>query len=141
MASHLPFFNISNMDVYDYIGFSNPSAVAQMMMAYGVRPGKDPGADLRALVANFGEPALKDAMAMHPDRNYFTSTVKKKQKSEFPRVYPMQTDPIAWFYATGQASQANNSATKSEASVLGSQMGLVVLASAVVISIAILSKK
>lgn len=123
------------IDVYDYIASKSPRESAQLLRDFGYKVvNQQPMAQsLRDLVDNEEEVAIVELMKIHPDRDYFennNSAIKKLEKLK-SKNSQLRTE---YSNATG----GTNLIPKIEMS--SNQTNTIILASAIVIAFAILSK-
>lgn len=66
------------MTIYEYIARNNPTGAKRVIESFGykvVNP-RSMGDNLRMLVAQEGEPALKEIVALHPDKDLILEVYK-----------------------------------------------------------------
>lgn len=131
------------MTVYDYIAESNPIQAKNICESFGysvVNP-QQMGENLKELINNEGEEALKSVMQIHPDREilveYFGLKSKKQSKSKCgcKDSSTRRLDQIEAFLNAG-----GNNNEKSEAKILASNTNTIIFASALVLAVAIIFK-
>ena len=73
------------MNIYEYIARSNPRGARMVIQEFGYRitDNKKMGDNLRMLVAQEGEPALREIAKLHPDRDLILE-VFNEPKEEKP---------------------------------------------------------
>lgn len=74
-------------DIFEYVAVNNPYGAKQIMNKYGYDPVNvqtevDMGDLLRQCVATVGEPALKDVLSLHPDRELLAEDIVAEMKPE-----------------------------------------------------------
>jgi len=123
------------MTIYEYIARSNPYGSAQVIQSYGYRivDKKRMGDNLRQLVAQEGEGALRDIVALHPDKDIILEVYGKDSSKETF----MGADGLLQSAIVGQtASQQSSDSTK-----LAMQTNAMLIAATVIIAAAIIVKK
>ena len=129
------------MDVYNYIAHTDPALAGQIIndLGYKVVNKKNMGANLKNLVAQEGEPALKVILENHPDKDVILevcSTVKSGEHYDCDCNGCKEGRIVDKFLnASGGGSE------KSEAKKVENNFSIVFLAGILVLSFAILSKK
>lgn len=135
------------MTVYDYIAESNPMEAKSICESYGytVTNPKQMGRNLKSLVNNEGENALKSIMQLHPDKEilveYFGMKAKKNKKETgcgCKDTTSKRLDTIEAFINAG--GNSNNNSDRSEAKMLASNTNTIIFASALVLAVAIIFK-
>ena len=134
------------MTVYDYIADSNPKEARSICESYGyaVTNPRRMGDNLKKLVNNEGEEALKSVMGIHPDKEilveYFGLKAKKQKKDGCgcKDNTSRRLDTIEAFINAGGNNNNNNES--SEAKVLASNTNTIIFASALVLAVAIIFK-
>ncbi len=128
--------------VYDYIANQNPMGVKQICEDYGytITNPRTMRRNLKDLVNNEGEKALKSVMEIHPDKEiileYFGAKEPKKKNCgcNEKRNEERRLDRIeAYFNASG-----NQKTT--EAQTLATNTNTIIFASALVLAVAIIFK-
>jgi hypothetical protein len=123
------------IDVYEYIASNNPRGATEILKDFGYRIlSNNLSQNLRELVNNEGEDAVVEIMRIHPDRLYFeenNSTIKK-----FKKATKKLSEASSFSNATGPTNPS--SIVNQNHS---NQTNTIILASAIVIAFAILSKK
>lgn len=71
------------MTVYDYVATSNPQASANLIRSYGydMYKGSDLGDNLREMVAQNGESALVAILDIHPDKEVILEAFNKAEET------------------------------------------------------------
>jgi hypothetical protein len=120
------------IDVFDYIASNNPRACKQILQDFDyVANSRNTAQNLRDLVNLEGEDAVVEIMKYHPDRSYFEpDKSSKKLESMFDKF---EKEKYAYLNATG-----SNQTVKTEHS---NQTNTIILASAIILAFAIISKK
>ena len=122
------------MDVYRYVGDSNPFLARSIVESFGyVCQKRDMGSNLKELVAKEGEPALMKIMENHPDKDIILELFSEKTE-------PMSKKSCNCNDNYSQL-QYLNAAGNSEATKYGLQTNTFLLASALILAVAIISKK
>ena len=70
------------MNIYEYIARSNPRGARMVIQEFGYRitDNKKMGDNLRMLVAQEGEPALREIAKLHPDRDLILEVFNEKKE-------------------------------------------------------------
>jgi hypothetical protein len=129
------------MNVYDYVADTNPFVAREIINQFGyqVRDKNNMGENLKKLVSNEGEPALKLVLANHPDKDIILEMFSEKEK-------PLETKSdctnckdkkVAEQFLNANGVAENNTSAKT----VENNFSVVFLAGIVVIAFAILSKK
>lgn len=128
---------MNSIDVYQYVASNNPRAARRIIESFGYNiRGNNLAQNLRDLVNNEGEDVVVEIMKYHPDAEYFS-----EMHSNFTgkKVKKKPTDFSFEKYAYLNAIGNNNQSTfKSDASA--NQTNTIILASAIILAIAIISK-
>jgi hypothetical protein len=134
-----PFFNIILMDLYTYTATNNPHLAKSLLHKFGysannVKTNEDLGICLRQLVSQEGESAFFDILENHPDKGViiemYNSQNKENNKKDYNSCSCCQKNYMNF---SGQAENKPSSISK-ETSVF-------ILASALILAAAIISKK
>jgi hypothetical protein len=66
------------MNIYEYIARSNPQGARMVIQQFGYRitDNKRMGDNLRMLVAQEGEPALREIAQLHPDKDLILEIIQ-----------------------------------------------------------------
>jgi hypothetical protein len=128
------------MDVYSYVAAANPAQASNIINSFGyqVTNKRDMGANLRTLVMNEGEPALRAVLAAHPDKDILLEInepmkgSKSKLHCDCKSCRKMRDN-----YLNASGREEN----QSEASRSASQTNTFLLAAAMILAVAIISKK
>lgn len=129
------------VNIYAYIAASNPYFAKSLAHKYGYEFDKDQSLStvLQQLVSYEGEPALMEMIENHPDKElfmeYFEKKYAKKEKEEKPDAVK---EISQYMNFTGQIEAAKQTAENRR---LTQETSLMVLAGAVLIAFAIISKK
>ncbi len=72
------------MSIYEYIASNDPAGARRLIQQFGytIRDNKNMANNLRVLVNNEGEPALKALMDMHPEKGVILDFFSKPEKEE-----------------------------------------------------------
>lgn len=128
------------MDVYSYVASANPAQATNIINSFGyqVTNKRDMGSNLRTLVANEGEPALRAVLAAHPDKDILLEISepmkgsKSKLHCDCKSCRKMRDN-----YLNASGREEN----QSEAARSASQTNTFLLAAAMILAVAIISKK
>jgi len=134
---------MARVNIYGYVAASNPYFAKALAHKYGYEFDKEQRLDsvLQQLVSYEGEPALMEIVENHPDKELFLDYYKKKfaddakgdkEKSSLPN------EMATYMNFTGQLAAAQQVADNRR---LTSETSLMVLAGAVLIAFAIITKK
>lgn len=120
------------MDVYEYFAASNPFIARNVIESFGYQlRSRDLASNLRELVNKEGEPALLKIMENHPDKEIILELFEKKEP-----VYKRQESTPDTAYLNYLNASGNSEATR-----VGLQTNTFLLASALILAVAIISKK
>lgn len=128
------------MDVYSYVASANPAQATNIINSFGyqVTNKRDMGANLRTLVANEGEPALRAVLSAHPDKDILLEIsepikgLNSKLHCDCKSCRKMRDN-----YLNASGREEN----QSEAARSASQTNTFLLAAAMILAVAIISKK
>jgi hypothetical protein len=129
------------VNIYTYMAASNPYFAKALAHKYGYEFDKDQRLDtvLQQLVSYEGEPALMEIIENHPDKDLFKEYFDKKfpenKKEEKREGFG---EMAAYMNFTGQIAAAQQTAENKR---LTSETSLMVLAGAILIAFAIITKK
>lgn len=125
------------MDVFDYLATTDPVRAKGIIHRHGYicLPNRDMAQNLRDLVQAQGEPALMDVMEMHPDRDFFMAVGKKKYKKKNKTALPRDR------YRNADGIVTQTGSIKSASSSAAHQMNILIVVSAVILGLAIVTKK
>jgi len=127
--------------VYDYVAIKNPQGAKQICEAFGYRVtnSRDMSQNLKTLVNNEGEEAIKMIMDFHPDKeiilDYF-GTPKTEQKTTSCGC-PTKDNTAR---TIEQFLNVNGRQENSEARALATNTNTIIFASALVLAVAIIFK-
>lgn len=129
--------------VYDYVAVNNPSGAKRVCEAFGYRVTnpKNMSQNLKTLVNNEGEEAIKMIMDMHPDKDIILDMFSTKQKP----VNNSQADCGCTKHNSTakmleQYLNANGRQENTEARALATNTNTIIFASALVLAVAIIFK-
>lgn len=127
------------MTMYDYIANTNPRGSKEIIQSYGykvVNP-KTMGANLRMLVAQEGEPALRSIVELHPDKEIILEVMGSDNKNNFFSADGLSgLGLIAENNKNQQAQLQSSDSTK-----LAMQTNALVMVAAIIIAAAIITNK
>lgn len=130
------------INIYTYVAASNPYFAKALAHKYGYEFDKDQRLDtvLEQLVSYEGEPALTEIIENHKDKELFMDYFKKKFGDTLKQESPKSGFPemAAYMNFTGQLAAAQQTAENKK---LTSDTSLMVLAGAILIAFAIITKK
>lgn len=130
----------NRVNIYAYMAASNPYFAKALAHKYGYEFDKDQKLDsvLQQLVSYEGEPALMEIIENHPDKELFMEYYEKKfAKKEEKQTQPVSPELATYMNFTGQIEAAKQTAENRK---LTQETSLMVLAGAVLIAFAIMSK-
>lgn len=130
------------VNIYSYIAATNPYFAKSLAHKYGYEFDKDQRLDsvLQQLVSYEGEPVLTEIIENHPDKDLFLEYFKNKNEKE-PKGEKDKTsmsEISAYMNFTGQLAAVQQTAENRR---LTSETSLMVLAGAILIAFAIITKK
>lgn len=136
--------SVPRVNIFTYTAQANPYFVRSLAHKYGYEYDKDQplSSVLQQLVSYEGEPALMEIIENNPDKDLFMDYFEKKYAkkedknnsgAEHTRILESYMNFSGQLQATQQQSQENKSLT--------TQTSLMVFAGAIIIAIAIISKK
>jgi hypothetical protein len=136
--------SVPRVNIFTYTAQANPYFVRSLAHKYGYEYDKDQSLAtvLQQLVSYEGEPALMEIIENNPDKDLFMDYFEKKYAkkedknnsgAEHTRILESYMNFSGQLQATQQQSQENKSLT--------TQTSLMVFAGAIIIAIAIISKK
>ncbi len=127
------------MTMYDYIANTNPRGAKEIIQSYGykvVNP-RSMGANLRMLVAQEGEPALRNIVELHPDKEIILEVMGSDNKNNFLGADGLSgLGLIAENNKNQQAQLQSSDSTK-----LAMQTNALVMVAAIIIAAAIITNK
>lgn len=129
------------VNIYQYVAASNPYFAKALAHKYGYEFDKDQRLDtvLQQLVSYEGEPALTEIIENHQDKDLFMDYFKKKfGESESQKDKIPMSEVATYMNFTGQLAAAQQTAENRK---LTSETSLMVLAGAILIAFAIITKK
>jgi hypothetical protein len=130
------------MTIYDYVAGTNPSESTRIINSFGysVSDNRDMGANLRHLVAQEGEPALKAVLNAHPDKDVILEafSVPKMEPQESCSCNGKKCSCKRDDYANASGSE---SAGITQASLSAHQTNVFLFAAALILAVAIITKK
>lgn len=122
------------MNVYDYVAANNPYMARAILKNYGYEPTKGAtlGYALKSLVRTEGEPALRDIIQSHPDREIIMDLYSSETKQPAKKCNCASKQ---YHNADGQQT-----ALATHNSFMQNQSGTFILAAAIFIAAAIIVK-
>jgi hypothetical protein len=134
--------SIPRVNIFTYTAQANPYFVRSLAHKYGYEYDKDQplSSVLQQLVSYEGEPALMEIIENNPDKDLFMDYFEKKYAKKEAKGSESENTKILESYMnfSGQLNAAQQS---QENKSLTTQTSLMVFAGAVIIAIAIISKK
>lgn len=129
--------------VYDYIATSDPIASKQLCESYGytVTNPQVMSQNLKHLVNNEGEIALKSLMDLHPDKDIIIEFFGKKEDNKSECGCQRQNNYRNNDFRMESYYNANGNAESSEAKTLASNTNIIIFASALFLAVAIIFKR
>jgi len=141
-----PFFKLFKMSVYKYIAELNSNQANDLCNQQGLPDASDSdelASNLVAIVAQNGESALKNIMELHPDKDlilemFRCSSCESKQQAQTPQIDAGITEvqPLAV-----RQLQSEDSYLNASGSGIAKNTNTIILVSALVIALAIISIK
>ncbi len=127
------------VNIYAYIAASNPYFAKSLAHKYGYEFDKEQSLSsvLQQLVSYEGEPALMEMIDNHPDKELFMEYFEKKYAKKEEKTDSVK-EIANYMNFTGQIEAAKQTAENRR---LTQETSLMVLAGAVLIAFAIMSKK
>jgi hypothetical protein len=130
------------VNIYSYTAAANPYFVKSLAHKYGYEFDKDQRLDtvLQQLVSYEGEPVLMEIIENSPDKDLFMEYFEKKQKKKEEEKGALSPQPemASYMNFTGQLAAIQQSAENKR---LTNETSLMVLAGAILIAFAIITKK
>lgn len=129
------------MDIYTYVASSNPYQAKAIIHKYGysaknVKDNGDLGICLKKVVAYEGENAFNDVLDSHPDKNVLIEkySLENKKEANFSNANGCgcKSHDMQYMNFVGNENQ-NKSSTK--------EIGIIIIASALLLASAIIVKK
>jgi len=126
------------IDLYTYVAANEPRRAKKIIESFGYQcRSRNLAQNLRELVMNEGEEAVQEIMLIHPDFEYFSANAEKPKKKLAKKEFDnYQQNQYAYLNATG-----NEIAKQNISSQIGNQTSLMILAAAMMLTVAIISKK
>ena len=128
-------------NIYGYMAASNPYFVKSLAYKYGYEYDKDQSLStvLQQLVSYEGEPVLIEIIENHPDKELFADYFKKQlEKNPEPQKSPLTSELATYMNFTGQLAAVQQVAENKKVTT---ETSLMVLAGAMLIAFAIITKK
>lgn len=132
---------LPRVNIYTYMAAANPYFAKSLAHKYGYEFDKDQRLDtvLQQLVSYEGEPALMEIVENHPDKELFMEYFEKKYADQLKGVKKEGTGELAaYMNFTGQLAAVQQTAENRK---LTNETSLMVLAGAILIAFAIITKK
>lgn len=130
------------VNIFTYMAAANPYFAKSLAHKYGYEFDRDQRLDtvLQQLVSYEGEPVLMEMVENHPDKELFMEYFEKKYAKELKgeKEKSASGEMAAYMNFTGQLAAVQQTAENRK---LTSETSLMVLAGAVLIAFAIISKK
>lgn len=133
------------MNIYEYIARSNPQGARMVIQEFGYRitDNKRMGDNLRMLVAQEGEPALREIAKLHPDKDLILEVFNEK-KDEKPCGCAEKKENFLGADSTlSSAVLANNQQQNhaSDSTKLAMQTNAMIVGATIIIAIALIVNK
>ena len=132
---------MSRPNIYSYTAATNPYFVKSLAHKYGYQFDKDQKLDtvLQQLVSYEGEPVLMEIIENNPDKDLFMEYFERKQqKKDEQKLQPVQSELANYMNFSGQLAAIQQTAENKK---LTPETSLMVLAGAILIAFAIITKK
>jgi hypothetical protein len=125
--------------MYDYIAKANPVGARQVIESHGYRVvnPRSMGGNLRMLVAQEGEPALRSIVELHPDKDIILEAFQTEQKNNFLGTDGLSGLGLIAENNRNQLAQQNNS----DSTKLAMQTNALVIVAAIIVAAAIITNK
>ena len=129
------------MTIYDYIANSNPSASSRIINSFGysVSDPSDMSSNLRYLVTQEGEPALRAILDAHPDKDILIETFSTSKMEPQTSCNCKGRNCSCGRGDFANASGSENGIT--QASMSAHQTNVFLFAAALILAVAIITKK
>lgn len=124
------------MNVYQNIAYSNPDAANEVCKKYGyyqIYTQDELAYCLQSIVARKGEPAFKEIMELHPDKDVILELFSKKEEPKPIMDRERKRDCSCMLNADGAPTGGVQN--------IASQTNLIILVAAMIVSISIISMK
>lgn len=131
------------MNVYQYIAEANPEGAYEICKKYGffqIADSQEMGDCLERIVAQEGEGALTEVMALHPDKEVLFELFDKK-KEEPKKLVGEVGDAERRIMRRMSMNARNNMMNANGAQNLPNQTNTYILVAALIVSVAIISMK
>lgn len=137
------------MNIYEYIARSNPRGARMVIQEFGYRitDNKKMGDNLRMLVAQEGEPALREIAKLHPDKDLILEVFngnKEENKEEKPCGCSEKKENFLGADATLSSAVLTNNQQQNNASdstKLAMQTNSMIIGATIIIAIALIVNK
>ncbi len=128
--------------VYDYIAENNPQQAKQLCESFGytITNPRQMSENLKVLINNEGEHALKSLMDLHPDKEILIDYFGVKKKSEGCGCGCKSKATHTSSYAPLEAYLNASGRQESDAKTLATNTNTIIFASALVLAVAIIFK-
>lgn len=128
--------------VYDYIAENNPRQAKQLCESFGytITNPRQMSENLKVLINNEGEHALKSLMDLHPDKEILIDYFGVKKKSEGCGCGCKSKATHTSSYAPLEAYLNASGRQESDAKTLATNTNTIIFASALVLAVAIIFK-
>ncbi len=128
--------------VYDYIAENNPQQAKQLCESFGytITNPRQMSGNLKVLINNEGEHALKSLMDLHPDKEILIDYFGSKKKSEGCGCGCKSKATPTPSYAPLEAYLNASGRQESDAKTLATNTNTIIFASALVLAVAIIFK-
>ena len=137
------------MNIYEYIARSNPQGARMVIQQFGYRitDNKRMGDNLRMLVAQEGEPALREIVKLHPDKDLILEVFngnKEENKEEKPCGCSEKKENFLGADSTLSSAVLTNNQQQNNASdstKLAMQTNSMIIGATIIIAIALIVNK
>lgn len=127
------------MTMYDYVAQSNPRGAKSIIESFGYKVAnpRTMGSNLRMLVAQEGEPALRAIAEMHPDKDLIVEVFSKEETGKKDSYFGL--DGLGLISESNKNSQAQQN--QSDSTKLAMQTNVFLIVATIIIASAIIVNK
>lgn len=133
------------MNIYEYIARSNPRGARMVIQEFGYRitDNKKMGDNLRMLVAQEGEPALREIVKLHPDKDLILEVFNEKQEEKPCGCSEKKENFLGADATLSSAVLANNQQQNhaSDSTKLAMQTNAMIIGATIIIAVALIVNK
>ena len=133
------------MNIYEYIARSNPQGARMVIQEFGYRitDNKKMGDNLRMLVAQEGEPALREIAKLHPDKDLILEVFNEKKEDKPCGCSEKKENFLGADSTLSSAVLTNNQQQNhaSDSTKLAMQTNSMIIGATIIIAIALIVNK